>query len=107
MRFVEIISLRSSGDSHREVVDRILAGIRESDFSDEDSELREIRTYYEPWVLTDLSIHLHWESKARKPLRSALAARIYAALMKEGLLDYVLWAETTTREFSNRAAKKS
>lgn len=107
MRFVEIINLRSSGNSHREIVDRILAGIRETDFSDEDSSLLKITTYYEPWVQTDLSIQLHWESEMEKPLRSALAARIFAALTKEGLLDYSLWAERATREFSNRSVKKS
>jgi hypothetical protein len=89
------------------MIEKVMAGIRESDFSDEDSVLREVKTYYEPWVQTDLSIHLHWESESGKPLRSALAARIYAALTKEGLLDYSLWAETATRKFSNCPAEQA
>jgi hypothetical protein len=108
MKWVEIINLRSAGNSHREIVDGILAGIGEPDYSsDTHSRLREIKIYHQPLVETDLSIHICWESETGNPLRSPLAARIYAALMREGLLDYSMWAERAVREFDHENGKQS
>jgi hypothetical protein len=101
MKWVEIINLRSSGNVHREFADQLLAGIVESDYSNATlSHLLEIKTYYQPMLETDLSIHIYWESETGNSHKSPLALRIYSALMSMGLLNYSVWIETSSREFS-------
>lgn len=108
MRWVEIINLRSSSNGHKELIDGVLAGITESDFWTADqADFQEIRTYHQPLLETDVSIHICWESRAGQPSRSTLASRIYSALMREGLLDYSIWVERASRGFSHRPEEKS
>ena len=65
MKWVEIITLRSPGNIHRELVDELLKGVGESDSpTDTLKDLLEIKTYDHSVVGTDLSIHMYWESES-------------------------------------------
>ena len=108
MKWVEIINLRSSGKIDSAVIDEILTGIGESDCSTSSlCHLLEIKTYNQPLVETDLSIHIYWESETISESRSPLALRIYSALKNMGLLNYSAWVEISDREFSQRTCKSS
>lgn len=103
MKWIEIINLRSVGKEQREVANELLQGIRESDSSiDRLSKTLEVKTYYQPLIETDFSIHICWESETLIQSRSPLALRIYSALMNMGLLDYSVWIERSGLEFSQR-----
>ncbi len=106
MKWVEIINLRSSEIVPREVVDELLAGKGELDYSiDALSHLLEVKTYYQPLVETDLSIHIYWESETVNESRSPLALRIYSALKSMGLLNYSVWIERSGLKFGHRSGK--
>jgi hypothetical protein len=93
---------------NRHIVDELMAGIRDSDLSiDESSRLLEMKTYYNLPVETDLSIHIYWESETCDQRKSPLAIRIHSALTTLGLLSHSLWIQKATREFKNRTAQQT
>lgn len=103
MKWVEIINLRSSVRIDSAVIDEIVTGISESDYSTETWPLSlEVKTYYQSLIETDFSIHIYWESETVNQSRSPLAIRIYSALLNMGLLDYSVWVERSSLEFQAR-----
>ena len=106
MKWVEIITLRSSGNINRELVDELLKGVGESDSpTDTPKHLLEIKTYHHSVVETDLSIHIYWESEAENQHKSPLGLRIFSALRSMGLLNHSVWVEKASREISRRPGK--
>lgn len=106
MNWVEIINLRSSDSVHKDIVDALLAGIDEADCSiDSQSHLLELKTYYQPLVETDLSIHIYWQSETASLSRSPLALRIYSGLLSSGLLNYSIWVEIPGRECGHQSGE--
>jgi len=98
MKCVEVITLRSSGNINRQLVDELLKGARESD-SDMRNGLIEIRIYHHFVVETDLSIHIYWKSELGSQDKSPLGLRLSSALKPLGLLSHSVWVETASREF--------
>ena len=100
MKWVEIISIRSSTHSKIPFVDELLKGISESDLpTDTPEHLVEIRVYHHSIVETDLSMHIYWESEPGSQDKSPLGLRFYSALKPLGLLNHSVWVETAAREF--------
>ncbi len=102
MRWVEIITLRSSGNINRQIVEELLKGITESDEATGMSKyLSEIKVYHHSIVETDLSIHIYWKSElgGQDKSKSALGLRVAYALKPLGLLNHSVWLETAVREF--------
>jgi hypothetical protein len=100
MKWVEIISLRSSTHSKIPFVDELLKGVSESDLpTDTPEHLVEIRVYHHSIVETDLSMHIYWESDPGSQGKSPLGLRFYSALKPLGLLNHSVWVETAAREF--------
>ncbi len=102
MKWVEIITLRSSGNINRQIVDELLKGITESDAATNTSKYpAEIRVYHHSMVETDLSIHIYWKSElgGQDKSKSPLGLRVAYALKPLGLLNHSVWFETAAREF--------
>jgi hypothetical protein len=104
MKCVEVITLRSSGNINRQLVDELLKGARESD-SDMRNGLIEIRIYHHFVVETDLSIHIYWKSELGSQDKSPLGLRFSSALKPLGLLNHSVWIERAAREISHRPGK--
>jgi hypothetical protein len=108
MRWIEIITLRTTEKMGRELTRNLLAETLKADSSTFTSEhLLEITIYDHAVLETDLSIHIYWESEKEIQFKSPLAIRIYAALLGMGLLDYSIWIERTVRDFSLQSRKKT
>ena len=96
MRWVEIITLRSSTRIDAQFVDELAKQI---DKSDTPKHLVEIRVYHHSVVETDLSIHIYWESEPGSQHKSPLGLRFSSALRNLGLLNHSVWVETAGLEF--------
>ncbi len=99
MKWVEIITLRSSGKINRQLVDELLKLVPDSDSPTDTPHLVEIRIYHHSVVETDFSIHIYWKSEPGRQDKSPLGLRLSSALMKLGLLNHSVWVETTAAEF--------
>ncbi len=99
MKWLEIISLRSSEKINRQLADELLKGIPDSDSSTDTPHLVEIRIYHQSVVETDLSIHIYWTSERGAQDKSPLGLRFYSALKPLGLLNHSVWTETTAVQF--------
>ena len=96
MKWVEIITLRSPIRINTQFVDELLKQVDKSDIP---NHLVEIRTYHHSVVETDLSIHIHWESKPGSQHKSPLGLKFSYALRNLGLLNHSVWVETAALEF--------
>jgi hypothetical protein len=100
MRWVEIITLRSSANINMQLVDEFLDGVSKSDSpTDTPSRLVAIKAYHHSVVETDLSIHLYWESEPGSQNKTPLGLRLSSVLRNLGLLNHSAWVETAAMEF--------
>ena len=100
MKWVEIITLRSSGKINRQLVDELVKGVRESGLpTGTQKHLVGIRIYHHSVVETDLSIHIYWKSEPAGHDKSPLGLRFSSALRNLGLLTHSVWVQTTAVEF--------
>jgi hypothetical protein len=72
MKWVEIITLHTSGSTNRQFVDELLKLAPDSDSPTDTPHLLEIRTYHHSVVETDLSTHIYWKSEPERQDRSPL-----------------------------------
>jgi hypothetical protein len=96
MKWVEIITLRSSTKINTQIVDDLLKQVGKYDTP---KHLVEIRAYQHAIVETDLSIHIYWESEPGSQHKSPLGLRFSSALKNLGLLNHSVWVETAALEF--------
>jgi len=90
MKWLEIITLRSPSNVHRQFIDEI---VKEAKHFDTPKHLVEIRIYHHSVVETDLSIHIHWNSEPGSQNKSPLGLRFSDALRNLGLLNHSVWVE--------------
>jgi|MudIll2142460700_1097286.scaffolds.fasta_scaffold122835_2 hypothetical protein len=96
MKWVEIITLRSSEQINRQFMDELLKGVGASDSpTDTRKHLVEVKIYRHSVVETDFSIHIHWKSEPGGQDKSPLGLRFSSALRRLGLLNHSVWVETT------------
>jgi hypothetical protein len=96
VKWIEIITLRSLSKTNTQLVNELL---NEKGKSATAEHPVEIRIYHHSVVETDLSIHIHWESKTGGQHKSPLGLRLSYALKDLGLLNHSVWVETGTLEF--------
>jgi hypothetical protein len=89
MRWLEVIKLRTAGNGE-ELLDELF---RQIDKAGQDRGPVEIKTYRHAALETDLSLHLHWESRQPEQNGSILGLRLAQALTEFGLVDYSIWIE--------------
>jgi hypothetical protein len=100
MKWVEIISLRCSGNIDPRFIDELLKGLSGSDSpTDTPTHLVDIKVYQHSVVETDLSICIHWKSESGSYNKSPLGMRISSALKPLGLLNHSVWFETAALKF--------
>ncbi len=104
MKWVEIITLRSSANINIQFLDALLGQISNCDYP---KHLIELNIYHHSVVETDLSIHIHWESEQGSQHKSAIGLRIFSALRDMGLLNHSVWIETTAREINQRLGRSA
>jgi hypothetical protein len=108
VKWVEIISLRSSSNVDTRFVDELLKEVSASDApANAPKHLVEIRVYHHSVVETDLSIHIYWQSEPGTQDKSPLGLRLFSALRNLGLLNHSVWVETTVRLCAARNQKSS
>ncbi len=91
MKWIEIITLRSLANVNTQFLDELLQQVVKS--KKINGHPSEIRIYHNSTVETDLSIHIHWESKAQPPRESPLGQQISYAMKGLGLLNHSIWVE--------------
>jgi len=88
MKWLEIIKVRSAGESSRLREEFLLPVAQGSP----DGRVK-IQIYHHAALETDFSVHLRWESKRPEPNGSALALRLAQAFKEFGLVDHSVWVE--------------
>lgn len=104
MKWVEIITLRSSARIDMQYMDALLSQIREFD---NPKELVALKFYLHSVVETDLSIHIHWESDKESQGKSPLGLRFFSALKNLGLLNHSVWNETKALKTDHRVGRSA
>lgn len=97
MKWIEIITLRSSSKINTQLLDELL---KEAYNSEKPKHLVEIRIYHHSVVETDLSIHFYWQSESGSQNKSPLGLAFYYALKNQGLLNHSVWVETAALKVS-------
>jgi hypothetical protein len=100
MKWVEIITLRSSADIKIQFLDALLGEISNSE---PQKHLIEIKIYRRSVVKTDLSIHISWKSEQESQHKSPIGLMISSALRTMGLLNHSVWIETAATSPRNTA----
>ena len=90
MKWIEIITLRSSGDVQKSLIPKLLKPVVEDK---EKNGLVSMKIYRNPWIDTDMSIHLRWESTRVEQQGSAMALRLAQTLKEFGLINHSTWVE--------------
>ncbi len=103
MKWVEIITLRSSANINMQFLDALLGQISNCA---NPKNLVALKIYHHSVVETDFSIHIHWESEEGSQHKSPIGLRIFSALRNMGLLNHSVWIETTAREISQRLGRR-
>jgi hypothetical protein len=88
MKWLEIIKLRSAGKDSELLKEFLLSIDRSSQ-----NGLVETKTYHHATLETDLSVHLHWQSRRPEVNGSGLGLRLAQALREFGLIDHSVWVE--------------
>jgi hypothetical protein len=95
MRWVEVITLRSLAKVNPQLLDQLLGQFVRSKTRGDPPE---IRVYHHSIVETDLSIHIHWETKGQPPRESPLGQQLSYALKGLGLLNHSVWVEAAVAQ---------
>ncbi len=93
MRWVEIISLRSTGADLDSLVEQINESFINTVHADSPIQ---IRLYRNPLLDTDLSIHVHLRTDDARPPTNETGQRLAMALEDHGLVDRSQWLEIQT-----------
>ena len=84
---LEIIHLRLAGNTSASLIN----DIRRSVFAG--AEKAAVRFYFHETISTDLSVHIHTETKTRNVQTSRLGLRLTAELREYGMVQHTVWIE--------------
>ncbi len=90
MKWIEIITLRSTGDDLAVLDIKSLVAIKDSD---QTGKLEKIEVYRPCTMDTDLSVHLRWNSDRADPEGSSVALHLMELMKENGLLNHSIWVE--------------
>jgi hypothetical protein len=88
MKWLEIIKLRSVGDSSG-ILNKLILSIDPMN----QHGLVAIEWYRHVLLESDLSLHLHWDSEGPEKQGSTLGLRLVQVLKDLGLVDHSIWIE--------------
>jgi hypothetical protein len=94
MKWIEIITLRSNGNVQKSLIPELLKPVAEDK---ERGGLVSMKIYRNPWIDTDMSIHLHWESTRVEQHGSAMGLHLTQILKEFGLVNHSAWVEERGR----------
>ncbi len=92
MSWVEIITLRSHGNLRESLVRELLKPMPKGS---EVAALVAMKVYRNPWVNSDVSIHLCWDGPKTEPQESPIGLRLSETLKGFGLVNHSVWVEET------------
>ena len=90
MKWIEIIELRSTGNTRKQLEKHIQEII---DQAEKKSGQQTVKLYTRMKIETDLSIHLVHNSSEAKNRGSSLGLRLVSALKFYGLVNHTIWIE--------------
>ncbi len=103
MNWIEIITLRSNGNTHESLIQELLKPV---DGGSESDGLIAVRVYRNAWIDTDVSIHLHWRSTEAKQQGSTLGLALGKVLEEFGLVNHSAWAEERKYQGNRKTADR-
>ncbi|MEJ2656299.1 MAG: hypothetical protein P8012_03775 [Desulfobacterales bacterium] len=90
MKWIEVIEIRSTGDTRKQLEKHIQEIINHAE---KKSGQPIIKLYNRMNIVTDLSIHLVHNSSVAKKRGSSLGIRLVSALKSYGLVNHTIWIE--------------
>jgi hypothetical protein len=90
MRVLEIVHLRSAGDS----AERVCDAVRDSTRSERVSR-QEITVFRRKGLATDIAVHIKRNAVSGLAEPSELGLRMASELRRFGLVEYTVWSEFT------------
>ena len=90
MRQLEVIHLRSSGQSAETLSEQIRRSIRAAE-----TGTRVVTVYRRKGLETDVAIHISHPEEVGADMRSSLGLRLASELKAYGLVEHTLWEELT------------
>ena len=97
MKWIEIIELRSAGNTRKQLE----AHLQEfMDQVEKKSEKQKVKLYTRMMIDTDVSIHLFHDSSKVKNRGSSLGIRLVSTLKSYGLVNHTIWIEKQKDSFT-------
>ena len=90
MKWIEIIELRSAGNTRNQLETRLQEFIEQVE---KKTEKQTVKLYTRMMIDTDVSIHLFHDSSKVKNRGSSLGIRLVSALKSYGLVNHTIWIE--------------
>ena len=90
MKWIEIIELRSAGNTRKQLETHLQEFIEQVE---KKTEKQTVKLYTRMMIDTDVSIHLFHDSSQVKNRGSSLGIRLVSALKSYGLVNHTIWIE--------------
>ena len=90
MKWIEIIELRSAGNTRKQLETHLQEFIEQVE---KKTEKQTVKLYTRMMIDTDVSIHLFHDSSKVKNRGSSLGIRLVSALKSYGLVNHTIWIE--------------
>ena len=90
MKWIEIIELRSAGNTRKQLETDLQEFIEQVE---KKTEKQTVKLYTRMMIDTDVSIHLFHDSSKVKNRGSSLGIRLVSALKSYGLVNHTIWIE--------------
>ena len=90
MKWIEIIELRSPGNTRKQLETHLQEFIEQVE---KKTEKQTVKLYTRMMIDTDVSIHLFHDSSKVKNRGSSLGIRLVSALKSYGLVNHTIWIE--------------
>jgi len=90
MKWIEIIELRSTGNTRRQLETQLKEFM---DLAETETDMQAVKLYTSMMTDTDVSIHLFHQSSEATRAGSSLGVRLVSALKSYGLVSHAVWIE--------------
>ncbi len=94
MKWIEIITLRSTSDDLEALDIKSLVAIKDDYHS---GKLEQMKVYRRCGMDTDLSVHFRWNSERVEPTGSKTALHLMQLLKENGLVNHSIWREEASK----------
>jgi hypothetical protein len=90
MKWIEIITLRSAGETQRNMITEFL---KQVEHASKQCQPQDVRVYRHASVETDLSVHIYWDRANVAQPRSNLGDLLIRAARDFGMVSTSVWIE--------------